>query len=79
MRQVSPTSSVIIGVVAGILVAVSVYLIDRLHSDTRVGAWGTLAAGLFNMEGATMQIIITRPIGIVAAFVWAFGTALIRF
>lgn len=86
--NVSPTSSVIIGFLAGILVVVSVVTIDRMHIDDPVGAvsvhgvcgaWGTLAAGLFNMEGVTAAIITTQVIGIVAAFVWAFGTAFILF
>jgi Amt family ammonium transporter len=86
--NVSPTSSVIIGAIAGILVVLSVYLIDRLHIDDPVGAvsvhgvcgaWGTLAAGLFNMGGPTLKIVTTQLIGIGAAFVWAFGAAFILF
>ncbi len=86
--NVSPTSSIIIGLIAGILVVVSVVTIDRMHIDDPVGAvsvhgvcgaWGTLAAGLFNMGGTTAAIMTTQVIGIVAAFVWAFGTAFILF
>jgi len=86
--NVSPTSSVLIGLIAGVIVVLSVVLIDRLHIDDPVGAvsvhgvcgaWGTLAAGLFNMEGATGVIILTQVTGIVAAFIWAFGTAFILF
>ena len=86
--NVSPTSSIIIGIVAGILVVISVYTIDRMHIDDPVGAvsvhgvcgaWGTLAAGLFNMGGTTGKIIMTQLIGIGAAFVWAFGVAFIIF
>ena len=86
--NVSPTSSVIIGLISGALVVISVVTIDRMHIDDPVGAvsvhgvcgaWGTLAAGLFNMEGITAAIMTTQVIGIVAAFVWAFGTAFILF
>ncbi|MCJ7602618.1 MAG: ammonium transporter [Desulfobulbaceae bacterium] len=86
--NVSPTSSVIIGAIAGILVVLSVYIIDRMHIDDPVGAvsvhglcgaWGTLAAGLFNMGGPTLKIVTTQLIGIGAAFVWAFGVAFILF
>ncbi|BCO07874.1 ammonium transporter [Desulfolithobacter dissulfuricans] len=86
--NVSPTSSIIIGLIAGVIVVLSVVTLDRLHIDDPVGAvsvhgvcgaWGTLAAGLFNMEGVTTAIITTQLIGIVAAFVWAFGTAFILF
>jgi len=57
---VTPVAAIIIGVVAGILVVLSVTFIDsKLKIDDPVGAvsvhgvcglWGTLAAGLFNAE-----------------------------
>ncbi len=86
--NVSPTSSVIIGLVAGVLVVLSVLFFDRIKIDDPVGAisahgvcgaWGTLAAGLFNIGGVTTKIISVQLIGIGAAFVWAFGTAFILF
>ncbi|MBN8636559.1 MAG: ammonium transporter, partial [Anaerolineae bacterium] len=57
---VSPTSALIIGAVAGVLVIYGAELIERLHIDDPVGAfavhgvcgiWGTLAVGLFGMAG----------------------------
>jgi Amt family ammonium transporter len=86
--NVSPTSSIIIGAVAGVLVVLSVLFFDRIRVDDPVGAvsvhgvcgaWGTLAAGLFNIEGVTAKIIGTQLIGIGAAFIWAFGCAFILF
>jgi len=86
--NVTPTSSVIIGAVAGVLVVLSVLFFDRIRVDDPVGAvsvhgvcgaWGTLAAGLFNIEGATAKIIGVQLIGIGAAFIWAFGAAFILF
>lgn len=86
--NVSPTSSVMIGAISGILVVLSVVIIDKMHIDDPVGAisvhgicgaWGTLAAGLFNMGGTTSKIMITQLIGIGAAFAWSFGTAFILF
>jgi Amt family ammonium transporter len=86
--NVSPSSSIIIGCIAGALVVISVYLIDRMHIDDPVGAvsvhgvcgaWGTLAAGLFNMGGPTMKIVTTQLIGIGTAFIWSFGVAFILF
>ena len=86
--NVSPTSAVVIGAISGILVVLSVVTIDKMHIDDPVGAisvhgvcgaWGTLAAGIFNMGGTTSKIMITQLIGIGAAFVWAFGTAFILF
>ncbi|CAK8716874.1 Ammonium transporter [Candidatus Electronema halotolerans] len=86
--NVSPTSSIIIGAIAGVLVVFSVITIDRMHIDDPVGAvsvhgvcgaWGTLAAGLFNIEGLSFTIVSTQVVGIVAAFVWSFGCAFILF
>jgi Amt family ammonium transporter len=86
--NVSPTSSILIGLIAGVLVVLSVMFLDRIKVDDPVGAvsvhgvcgaWGTLAAGLFNMEGATAAIIGVQLQGIIAAFIWAFGVAFILF
>ena len=86
--NVSPTSSVIIGLIAGVLVVFSVLFFDRIKVDDPVGAvsvhgvcgaWGTLAAGLFNIEGVTAKIIGVQLTGIGAAFIWAFGAAFILF
>ena len=86
--NVSPASAIIIGAISGILVVFSVVTIDKMHIDDPVGAisvhgvcgaWGTLAAGLFNMGGTNVKIISTQLIGIGAAFAWAFGTAFILF
>jgi Amt family ammonium transporter len=86
--NVTPLSSIIIGAVAGTLVVLSVLFFDRIKVDDPVGAvsvhgvcgaWGTLAAGLFNIEGATAKIIGVQLSGIGAAFVWSFGMAFILF
>ncbi len=87
--NVSPGSSIVIGLIAGVLVVLAVLFIDhKLKIDDPVGAvsvhgvcgaWGTLAAGIFNMDGTSMQIITTQLIGIGACFAWAFGMALVLF
>jgi Amt family ammonium transporter len=86
--NVTPGSAIIIGLVAGVLVLVSVLFFDKLKIDDPVGAvsvhgvngaWGTLAAGIFNIGGTSMSIIGVQLIGIVACFVWTFGTAFIMF
>ncbi len=57
------------------------------------GAWGTLACGLFNAEavlgtgdtsgglfyGGGGSLLVTQLIGVVAAFIWAFGLGFILF
>jgi ammonium transporter, Amt family len=87
--NVSPLSSVFIGAIAGVLVVMAVLFIDqKLKIDDPVGAisvhgvcgaWGTLAAGLFNMGGTTAAIIGVQLLGIVACFLWTFGVAFAMF
>jgi len=87
--NVSPFSSVIIGFIGGILVVISIVFIDqKLKIDDPVGAisvhgvggaWGTLAAGIFNVGGTSLSIIGVQLLGIAAAFVWVFPTAFILF
>jgi Amt family ammonium transporter len=86
--NVTPGSSVIIGAIAGVLVVLSVLFFDRIGVDDPVGAvsvhgvcgaWGTLAAGLFSMKGVTSGLIGVQLTGIVAAFIWSFGTCFILF
>jgi len=86
--NVSPTSSVIIGGIAGIIVVFSVLFFDSLKIDDPVGAisvhgvngaWGTLAAGIFNIGGTSAKIIGVQALGIVACFAWTFVIAFIMF
>jgi len=86
--NVSAPSSVIIGLVAGVLVVFSVLFFDKIKVDDPVGAvsvhgvcgaWGTLAAGLFDSAGFSMHTIGVQLIGIAACFVWALGAGLILF
>jgi len=84
--NVSPTSSIVIGAIAGTLVVFSVLFFDRIKVDDPVGAisvhgvcgaWGTLAAALFDNTGSAK--IAVQLIGICACFVWTFGTTMILF
>ncbi len=86
--NVTPNSAIIIGAVAGILVVFSVLFFDKIKVDDPVGAvsvhgingaWGTLAAGIFNIGGTTGKIIGVQLLGIGACFVWTFVTAFIMF
>ncbi len=86
--NVSPLSSVIIGAVAGIIVVFAVMFFDKLKIDDPVGAvsvhgvcgaWGTLAAGLFNEAGLSLTQVGVQMLGIAVAFVWAFGVGFILF
>ncbi len=86
--NVTPTSAVIIGAIAGFIVVFSVTFFDKLRIDDPVGAvsvhgvcgaWGTLAAGLFNIGGVTGKIIAVQLTGIAACFLWVFPMAFILF
>ncbi len=86
--NVSAMSAVIIGLVAGVLVVFSVLFFDKIKIDDPVGAvsvhgvcgaWGTLAAGLFDTAGFNMHVVGVQLIGIGACFVWALGAGLILF
>lgn len=87
--NVLPGSAIAIGLIAGVVVVLSVLFIDKtLKIDDPVGAvsvhgvcgaWGTLAAGLFNAEGVTLKIIGVQLLGIGAAFFWVFPLAFILF
>ncbi|RLB85690.1 MAG: ammonium transporter [Deltaproteobacteria bacterium] len=85
---VTPLSAIIIGAIAGIIVVLSVLFFDKIRVDDPVGAisvhgvngaWGTLAAGIFNIGGTSAKIIGVQALGIVACFVWTFVTAFILF
>ena len=86
--NVSAGSSVIIGFLAGILVVFAVRFFDKIKIDDPVGAisvhgvcgvWGTLAAALFATGGFSMTQLMVQVIGVVACFVWTFGTAMALF
>jgi Amt family ammonium transporter len=91
---VTPLGAILIGVVGGTLVVLSVLFIDHiLRVDDPVGAvsvhgvcgaWGTLAAGLFNMNtglfyGGGLRQLGVQALGASTAFIWAFGLGLILF
>jgi Amt family ammonium transporter len=86
--SVTPLSAVIIGAAAGVIVVLSVLFFDRIRVDDPVGAisvhgvcgaWGTLAAGIFNIGGTSAKIIGIQILGITACFLWVFPTAFVLF
>lgn len=87
--NVSPISSVIIGLVAGVLVVLSVLFFEKVVKiDDPVGAisvhgvngaFGTLAAGIFNINGFSWSVVGVQALGVVTAFAWSFSTAFILF
>ncbi len=88
-NNVSAMSSVIIGLIAGVIVVISVLFIEKvLKVDDPVGAvsvhgvcgaFGTLSAALFNEAGFSFQLLYVQALGVVSAFIWSFGLCLIMF
>jgi Amt family ammonium transporter len=89
--SVTPLGAVIIGLLAGVLVVISVEVIDHVFKiDDPVGAvsvhgvcgfWGTLALVFFQkepLESIGAQFLV-QLLGALAMFVWAFGMGLILF
>lgn len=70
--QMTPTDAVLIGLIAGVLIVLGVFLMDKLKLDDPVGAvtvhlvcgiWGTLAVGIFgNLAG--WEQFLTQLMGI---------------
>jgi Amt family ammonium transporter len=86
--SVSPSSAVIIGAIGGVVVVMSVLFFEKIKVDDPVGAisvhgvcgaWGTLAAGIFNLGGTSAKIIGVQVLGIAACFLWVFPVALVMF
>ena len=87
--NVSPLSSVIIGLAAGILVVLSVLFFEKFAKvDDPVGAisvhgvcgaFGTIAAGVFDTGGFSWSVVGVQALGVVSAFAWAFGVGFILF
>jgi Amt family ammonium transporter len=86
--SVTPLSAVIIGAAAGVIVVMSVMFFDKIRVDDPVGAisvhgvcgaWGTLAAGIFNIGGTSAKIIGVQILGIAACFLWVFPAAFVMF
>ena len=82
--NVTPSSAIIIGLIAGVLVVLSVLFFDRIRIDDPVGAisvhgingaWGTLAAGLFDMSGFSLKVVGVQLLGMAACFLWVFPIA----
>ncbi|NLX04632.1 MAG: ammonium transporter [Phycisphaerae bacterium] len=90
---VSPVSSIVIGLVAGILVVAGVRLLDNLKIDDPVGAWsvhglngiwGVLAVGLFATEGGVLtgggvHLIAIQALGAAAIVAWTVVTMVVVF
>ena len=91
---VGPVSAILIGLIAGVLVDVAVLFFDKMKVDDPVGAvavhgvnglFGTLAVGLFAIEGGLffgggVDLLITQFIGVstIALFSFSFTIILMK-
>ena len=85
----SASSSILTGMIAGIIVSFMPMLLEKMKIDdvvdavtvhTGCGIWGTLAVALF-MENDlfNMDLLFVQAVGVVAAAVWGFGASFIMF
>ena len=86
--NLTPGFAILTGALAGILVHYSMKFLEKYVDDAVgavsvhgvCGAWGTLAAGMFNTGDLfNFEQIGVQMIGIGAAFVWAFGVSYLVF
>jgi len=79
----TPGVSIIIGMIAGIIIPLSVVFFDKVKVDDPVGAtsvhlvcgvWGTLAVGIFGSKAGLSQLL-SQFIGVAAVGAFAFVTA----
>ncbi|HGJ67262.1 TPA: ammonium transporter [bacterium] len=88
-NNVTPLSSIIIGLLAGILVVISVIFIERfLKIDDPVGAisvhgvcgaFGTLCVAIFNEAGFSLNLLYVQSLGVICAFIWSFVLCFVMF
>jgi Amt family ammonium transporter len=85
--QMDAFTATLIGLIAGLLVVLSVLFFDKIKIDDPVGAisvhlvcgiWGTLAVGIFGAKAGPAQLT-SQAIGIVAYGVFTFIFALVLF
>ena len=92
--NLSPGFAIITGAIAGIIVVYASEWLEKFVDDPVgaiavhgvCGAWGTLAAGLFDTtaglfgtQGFDPSIIGVQLLGIAAAFIWTFVTSYVLF
>ena len=91
--DVSNLGAVLIGLVAGVIVVISIVGLERIGIDDPVGAisvhgvvgiWGVLAVGLFAQDGGLFYgggftQLGAQALGALAIAAWAFGTSSIVF
>ena len=76
----TPPFAILTGAVAGAIVVYATRGLERIVDDPVgaiavhgvCGAWGTLAAGLFDASGFSLSQVGVQALGVAAAFLWTF-------
>lgn len=90
---VSPGASIVIGAIGGVVMVAVTGLLEKLKLDDAVGAvpvhlgtgiWGTLAVGLFALDGGMFYgggagLLWTQTIGVLAVGAWSFAISFVVF
>jgi Amt family ammonium transporter len=79
--------AILTGAVAGLLVVYATRALERWVDDPVgaiavhgvCGAWGTMAAGLFDAGGFSLAQVGVQALGVVAAFLWTFPVSYLVF
>ncbi len=85
--NLTPPFAILTGLLAGLIMVWATRFLDTFVDDPVgavavhgvAGAWGTLAAGLFDSAGFSASQVGVQAIGIAAAFLWTFPVSYIVF
>jgi len=92
--NLSPGTAILTGAIAGVIIVFATEWLENFVDDPVgavavhgvCGAWGTLAAGLFDVsaglwgtQGFDPSVVGVQLLGIAAAFIWTFGVSYILF
>ena len=81
--NLAPPFALLTGAVAGVLIVYASVWLERFVDDPVgavavhgvCGAWGTLAAGLFDGAGFSLAVVGVQALGVAACFLWTFPLA----
>ncbi len=83
----TPPYAILTGAIAGLIVVYATRALERIVDDPVgaiavhgvAGAWGTIAAGLFDASGFSLSQVGVQFVGVAAAFLWTFPVSYLAF